>query len=138
MLLEEIRSMLEESGLSALQEEGMLVLMIGEEEREVVIYIVTEEEREIAYILATAYPPLKAEGRELDLLRASWDLVDKGLPCKVAMDRGSAVVEMDLDRCHIDRDYLLRSVYYVAEGMLSLMKRFGHADQGQGDPRVQE
>ncbi|MDK2383512.1 MAG: hypothetical protein QI199_01725 [Candidatus Korarchaeota archaeon] len=133
MLLDEIESMLGEAGLTHLREEGMLVLMIGEEGKDVVIYIVAEEKRGVAYVLATAYPPLKAEGRELDLMRASWDLVDKGIPCKVAVDRGSAVVEMDLDRCHLKKDYLLESIYYVAESMLTLLERMTHVGEGSSD-----
>ncbi len=133
MLLDEIESMLRSSDLTPLREGNMLVLMIGEEGKEVVIYIVAEEERGVAYILATSYPPLSAEGRELDLMRASWDLVDRGIPCKVAVDRGSAVVEMDLDRCHLKKDYLLESIYYVAESMLTLVERMGHVDQGPSD-----
>lgn len=135
MLLDEIESMLREGGLPPLKEEGMLVLMVGEKGKDVVIYIVVEEERGVAYILATAYPPLKADGMELDLMRASWNLVDKGMPCKVAVDRGTAVVEVDLDRCHLNKEYLLESIYYVAESMLTLLDMLEYSDQGQGDFR---
>ncbi len=123
MLLNDIETILKELGLSPLREEDMLVLLIGEGGREVVIYIVAEEERKIAYILASAYPPIKAEGKELDILGASWELVDKGIPCKVGVDKGSVVVEVDLDGCHIKKDVLLESIYFAAEGMLTIASK---------------
>lgn len=129
MLLDEIESMLKESGFTLLRDRGMLVFMVGEKEKEVVIYIVTEEERSQTYILATSYPPLKAEGWELDLMRASWDLMDEGIPCKVAVNRDFVIVEMELDSCHLNKDYLLESIYLVAEGMLSIMDKFRYVSQ---------
>lgn len=132
MLLDEIESMLRDAGLSPLREEGMLVLMVSEDGKEVVIYVVAEEDKGLVYVLATTYPPVEVEGRELDLLRISWDLVDRGIPCKVGADKGSAVVEVDLDRCHLTRDYLLGSIYYTAESMMVIMDRLGPHEAGQG------
>lgn len=120
LLLDDIEAILKELGLSPLREEDMLVLLIGEGGREVVVYIIAEEERKVAYVLASAYPPIKAEGRELDILRASWELVDRGVPCKVGVDKDSVVVEVDLDECHIKKDVLLESIYFAAEGMLTI------------------
>ncbi len=128
MLLDEIESILREEGLSPIREKNILALLVGEGDKEVVIYIATEEDKEAAYIMATAYPPVSVKGNELDLLRASWDLVDKGIPCKVGADMNSAVVEIDLDRCHLTKDYLLESIYYVAEGMMNIAGRL--ADDG--------
>ncbi len=133
MLLDEIESILKDEGLSPIREKNILALLVGEEEKEVIIYIATEEDKEAAYVMATAYPPVNVEGKELDLLRASWDLVDKGIPCKVGADMNSAVVEIDLDRCHLTKDYLLESIYYAAESMMNIAGRLADDGDSEGE-----
>ncbi len=133
LLLDEVESILKEEGLSPIREKNILALMVGEEEKEVVVYIITEEEKGAVYVMATSYPPVNVKGRELDLLRASWDLVDKGIPCKVGSDTDSAVVEIDLDRCHLTKDYLLRSIYYAAESMMEIAGRLANAEDLEGE-----
>ncbi len=131
LLLDEIESILREENLSPIREKNILALMVGEEGKEVVVYVVTEEEKGAIYVMATSYPPVSVKGRELDLLRASWDLVDRGIPCKVGADMDSAVVEIDLDRCHLTKDYLLKSIYYAAESMINIAGRL--ADDLEGE-----
>ncbi len=123
LLLDEIESILREEDLSPIREKNILALMVREKEKKIVIYMVAEEEKGAVYVMATAYPPVSIKGKELDLLRVSWDLVDRGIPCKVGANMGSAVVEIDLDRCHLTKDYLLKSIYYAAESMMNISGR---------------
>lgn len=133
MLLDDARSILKEAGIETVEQDGALVLMIEDKEGEVVIYLMAEEERGIVYVLASANPPITLEGRALDLLNLSWEIVDRGIPCKVCLNGDAVMVEHDLDECHLTRESLLESIYFAAEAMLYLMSKLtgcveGHAE----------
>lgn len=125
MLLDEVKSLLSEAGVGVAEHENTLILVIEEKGNEVVIYMMAEEDRGILYILASANPPMRLEERALDFLKASWEIVDRGIPCKVCLNEEIIVVEQDIDPCHLTKDFLLESVYFAAESMLYLMEKLG-------------
>ncbi|MDW8035043.1 MAG: hypothetical protein RMI85_01140, partial [Candidatus Korarchaeum sp.] len=105
------------------EHEGTLVLIIEEGGKEVVIYIMAEEDRSVVYVIASANPPMTVGGRALDLLKSSWEIVDRGIPCKVCLNEDVVVVEHDIDPCHLNKESLLESIYFTAESMLYLMDK---------------
>ncbi|MEM0017530.1 MAG: hypothetical protein QXJ48_01160 [Candidatus Korarchaeum sp.] len=128
MLLDEAKSLLSEAGISTAEHGGALILILEEKGKEVAVYIMAEEERGILYILASANPPMRLNGRALDLLKASWEVVDRGVPCKVCLNEDIVVVEHDVDPCHLTKDSLLEGIYFAAESMLYLMGKLGSED----------
>lgn len=139
MLLETAKSFLIEAGIKAVEREGTLVLMVEEGGKEVVIYVMAEEDRGLIYILASASPPIILKSGFSEVLRASWEIADRGIPCKVCMSNDTLAVEHDLDACHFTKNSLLEGIYLAAESMFYLMERLGsegagHQDGLEGDP----
>lgn len=133
MLIEDAKSMLREAGVKLAEREGALILMVEDEGREVIVYIMAEEERGIVYVIASANPPISLGERALDALKASWEIADRGVPCKVSLNGDIVVVEHDIDSCHFTKESLLESIYFAAESMLYLMKRLSEASEGDAD-----
>ncbi len=125
MLLDDAKSILREAGIETVEHEGTLVLMVEERGNEVIIYVMAEEERGIVYILASANPPLSLKVSALDFLKISWELVDRGIPCKLCLNEDVVVVEQDIDACHLSRESLLEGIYFTVESMLYLIDRIG-------------
>lgn len=123
MLLETAKSLLSEAGIKAVEREGTLVLMVEEEGKEVVIYVIVDEGRGLIYVMASANPPMILKSGFTDVLRASWDIADRGIPCKVCVSDDTVLVEQDLDSCHFTGDSLLESIYLAAESMFYLMEK---------------
>ncbi len=122
MLLEEVKSLLSGAGLSVAEHEGALVLIIEEGGKEVVVYVMADEERKLVYVMASANPPIKMKSAT-DLLRASWEIVDRGVPCKISLNEDIVLIEHDLDECHLSKESVLESIYFSVESMLYLMER---------------
>jgi len=122
LLLEEVKSLLSEAGISVTEQGGALVLIVEEEGKEVVVYMLADEEKKLVYIMASANPPIKLRNAT-DLLKASWEIVDRGVPCKISLNEDIVLIEHDLDECHLSKESLLESIYFSVESMLYLMER---------------
>ena len=122
MLLEEVKSLLSEAGLSVAEHEDALVLIIEEEGKEVAVYMMADEEKRLVYVMASANPPITLRSA-IDLLKASWEIVDRGVPCKISLNEDIVLIEHDLDECHLSKESLLESIYFSVESMLYLMER---------------
>jgi len=122
LLLEEVKSLLSEAGLSVAEHEGALALIIEEEGKEVIVYMMADEERKLVYIMASANPPIMLRSA-IDLLRASWEIVDRGVPCKISLNENIVLIEHDLDECHLSKESILESIYFSVESMLYIMER---------------
>jgi hypothetical protein len=122
LLLEEVKSLLSEAGLSVAEHEDALVLIIEEEGKEVAVYMMADEEKRLVYVMASANPPITLRSA-IDLLKASWEIVDRGVPCKISLNEDIVLIEHDLDECHLSKESLLESIYFSVESMLYLMER---------------
>jgi hypothetical protein len=122
LLLEEVKSLLSEAGLSVAEQEDALVLIIEEEGKEVAVYMMADEEKRLVYVMASANPPITLRSAT-DLLKASWEIVDRGVPCKISLNEDIVLIEHDLDECHLSKESLLESIYFSVESMLYLMER---------------
>jgi hypothetical protein len=122
LLLEEVKSLLSEAGLSVAEHEDALVLIIEEEGKEVAVYMMADEEKKLVYVMASANPPITLRSAT-DLLKVSWEIVDRGVPCKISLNEDIVLIEHDLDECHLSKESLLESIYFSVESMLYLMER---------------
>lgn len=132
MLLGEAKRILGEAGVSVAEYEGALALVIEEGGKEVVVYITADDGNGLVYVMASSNPPIELGGSATEFLRASWEIVDTGIPCKISLNEGIVLVELDLDLCHLNRESLLESIYYVAESMFRLIDKFGVGTGGRG------